>query len=79
VRTLEIIGIGRGDPEQLTLQAVAALGRVDVVLLVDKGETTRDLVDLRTQILHRHGPRVTGSSRSRTPGGTAAARTTRAR
>lgn len=55
MRTLEIIGIGRGDPEQLTLQAVAALGRVDVVLLVDKGETTRDLVDLRTQILRRHG------------------------
>jgi len=55
VRTLEIIGIGMGGPEQLTLQAIAALGRVDVVLLVDKGETTRDLVDLRTQILRRHG------------------------
>jgi len=55
VRTLEIIGIGMGDPEQLTLAAVAALGRVDVVLLVDKGETTRDLVDLRAEILNRHG------------------------
>lgn len=54
VRTLEIIGIGMGEPEQLTLQAVAALGRVDVVLLVDKGEATRDLVDLRTEILRRH-------------------------
>ena len=55
MRTLEIIGIGMGDPEQLTLQAVAALGRVDVVLLVDKGETTRDLVDLRAQMMARHG------------------------
>jgi precorrin-6A synthase len=55
VRTLEIIGIGMGDPEQLTLQAVAALGRVDVVLLVDKGEATRDLVDLRAEVLHRYG------------------------
>lgn len=54
VRTVEIIGIGMGDPEQLTLQAAAALGRVDVVLLVDKGEATRDLVDLRTEILRRH-------------------------
>ncbi len=55
MRTLEIIGVGMGDPEQLTLAAVAALGRADVVLLVDKGETTRDLVDLRTEILDRHG------------------------
>jgi len=55
VRTLEIIGIGMGDPEQLTLQAVAALGRVDVVLLVDKGQETRDLVDLRAELLRRYG------------------------
>lgn len=51
---MEIIGVGMGDPDQLTLQAVAALGRVDVVLLVDKGEATRDLVGLRTEILRRH-------------------------
>ena len=55
MRTLEIIGIGMGDPEQLTLQAVAALARVDVVLLVEKGEMTRDLVDRRTEILRRYG------------------------
>lgn len=53
MRTLEIIGIGMGDPEQLTLQAVAALGRLDVVLLLDKGEATRDLIDLRAEILRR--------------------------
>ena len=54
MRTLEIIGIGMGDPEHLTLQAVAALGRVDVVLLIDKGDATRDLVDRRAEILRRH-------------------------
>ena len=38
MRTLLAIGIGMGDPEHLTLQAVAALGRVDVVFSFDKGE-----------------------------------------
>lgn len=54
MRTLEIIGIGMGDPEQLTLRAIAALGRVDVVMLVDKGETSRDLVELRAEVLRRY-------------------------
>lgn len=54
MRTLEIVGIGMGDPDQLTLQAVAALGRLDVVLLVDKGETARDLADVRAEILRRY-------------------------
>jgi precorrin-6A synthase len=54
VRTVEIIGIGMGDPDQLTLQAVAALGRLDALLLIDKGEATRDLVDRRSEILRRH-------------------------
>ena len=53
MRTLEIIGIGMGDPEQLTLQAVAALGRVDVVMLVDKGEASGDLAELRAEVLRR--------------------------
>ncbi len=54
VRSLEIIGIGMGNPEQLTLQAVAALGRLDAVLLIDKGPATADLVRLRGEILRRH-------------------------
>ena len=53
MRTLEIIGIGMGDPEQLTLQAVTALGRVDVVMLVDKGEASGDLAELRAEVLRR--------------------------
>ncbi len=54
MRTLQVIGIGAGDPEHLTLQAVAALNRTDVFLLVDKGEPTADLAGLRAELLARH-------------------------
>jgi precorrin-6A synthase len=54
VRTVYVIGIGSGDPDHLTLQAVAALKRVDVVFVIDKGEVKEDLTALRTEILHRH-------------------------
>jgi len=54
VRTVYVIGIGSGDPDHLTLSAVAALQRVDVVFVIDKGEAKEDLVALRSEILHRH-------------------------
>jgi precorrin-6A synthase len=54
VRTVYVIGIGSGDPDHLTLQAVAALKRVDVVFVIDKGEVKEDLTALRTGILDRH-------------------------
>ncbi len=54
VRTVQVIGIGAGDPEHLTLQAVAALRRTDVFLVVDKGEPTADLAALRAELLARH-------------------------
>jgi precorrin-6A synthase len=54
VRTVYVIGIGSGDPDHLTLQAVAALKRVDVVFVIDKGEVKEDLTALRTEILNRH-------------------------
>jgi precorrin-6A synthase len=53
-RTVYVIGIGAGDPEHLTLQAVAAMNRVDVFFTIDKGEATADLIALRTQLLDRH-------------------------
>jgi len=53
-RTVYVIGIGAGDPEHLTLQAVAAMNRVDVFFTIDKGEATADLSDLRKQLLDRH-------------------------
>jgi precorrin-6A synthase len=54
VRTIYVIGIGAGDPEHLTLQAVAAMNRVDVFFTIDKGEATADLAALRRELLARH-------------------------
>ena len=54
VRTIYVIGIGAGDPEHLTLQAVAAMNRVDVFFTIDKGEAKSDLAALRTELLRRH-------------------------
>jgi precorrin-6A synthase len=34
---LSVIGIGVGHPEQLTVQAIEALNRVDVFFVMDKG------------------------------------------
>lgn len=57
MKQIYVIGIGAGDPEQLTLQAVGALGRTDVFFLLDKGEEKADLVGLRELILGRHAIR----------------------
>lgn len=54
MRTVQVIGIGAGDPEHLTLQAVAAMRRTDVFLTIDKGEPTADLAGLRAELLARH-------------------------
>lgn len=51
-----VIGIGAGDPDHVTVQAVRALGAVDVLLLVDKGEPGGDLAEVREEILRRHLP-----------------------
>ena len=53
-RTVYVVGIGAGDPEHLTLQAIAAMNRVDVFFTIDKGEATAELAALRTQLLDRH-------------------------
>ena len=49
-----VIGIGVGDPEQLTVQAVQALNRVDVFFVMDKGPAKTKLRALREEILRRH-------------------------
>jgi precorrin-6A synthase len=56
MRTILIVGIGAGDPEFLTLQAVSALQRTDVVFLPQKGEEKAGLNAVRTQILERAVP-----------------------
>ncbi|TDQ55036.1 precorrin-6A synthase (deacetylating) [Actinorugispora endophytica] len=58
-RRLLLVGIGSGDPDQLTVEAVRALNEVDVFLVADKeagaGRTgTGDLVALREEICRRH-------------------------
>src|SRR4051812_10452927 len=53
-RTVYVIGIGAGHPEHLTLQAVAAMNRVDVFFTIDKGEAAADLGAFRAELLARH-------------------------
>src|ERR1700759_3127075 len=51
--TLSLIGIGCGDPEQLTLAAVRAINAADLVLIPRKGEDKTDLAELRREICAR--------------------------
>jgi precorrin-6A synthase len=59
VRKIHVIGIGAGDPDHLTLQAVKALRGTEVFFLLDKGEATSDLVRLRRDVLGAHLPEGT--------------------
>jgi len=54
VRRLLLIGIGAGDPEHVTAQAIRALNEVDVFFVVEKGDEKHDLVDLRREICERY-------------------------
>jgi len=55
---LVLIGIGTGNPEHLTLQAIGALNRADLILIPRKGADKADLADLRRLICatHLNGP-----------------------
>jgi precorrin-6A synthase len=53
MRKILVIGIGPGDPEQLTLQAVKALNQVDVFFVLDKGAVKADMLELRKHICER--------------------------
>ena len=39
MRTISVVGIGAGDPEHVTVQAINTLNTVDVVFMVDKGDS----------------------------------------
>jgi precorrin-6A synthase len=52
MRRLLVIGIGAGDPEHVTAQAVRALNEVDVFFVVEK-DGAGDLVALRREICER--------------------------
>jgi precorrin-6A synthase len=53
---LKVIGVGAGDPDHVTIQAVNALNQVDVFFVLDKGEVKQELVELREEILRRFAP-----------------------
>jgi precorrin-6A synthase len=48
-----VIGIGSGNPDHLTREAVAALNQVDMFLMADKGAAKHDLISLRTELCRR--------------------------
>jgi precorrin-6A synthase len=49
--TLHLIGIGTGNPDHVTGQAIRALNAADLILIPRKGPAKSDLADLRRQIL----------------------------
>ena len=53
MRTIHIIGIGAGDPDYVTAQAVRALNDTAVFFAMDKREATSDLIGLRREICRR--------------------------
>jgi precorrin-6A synthase len=51
---LDLIGIGTGNPEHVTLAAIRAMREADLILLPRKGDDKGDLADLRRQICAAH-------------------------
>ena len=50
MRTLSLVGIGSGNPDHLTLQAIRTLESADLILLPRKGDEKSELADLRRMI-----------------------------
>lgn len=58
MRSMIVIGIGAGNPDYLTVQAITALNEATVFFVVDKGKSKSGLLDLRNEICRRF---ITGS------------------
>ncbi|MFJ4156982.1 precorrin-6A synthase (deacetylating) [Pseudomonas sp. NPDC089752] len=56
MKHLLLIGIGPGDPRQVTYEAVEALRRATLFFVLDKGSNKGELVRLRKAILDRYRP-----------------------
>jgi precorrin-6A synthase len=54
MRKVFVIGIGAGNPDYVTVQAINALNAVDVFFVIDKGREKEDLVRLRKEICARY-------------------------
>jgi precorrin-6A synthase len=53
MKKILLIGIGAGNPDYVTMQAVKALNEVDVFFFLDKGQEKQDLIELRRTICDR--------------------------
>jgi precorrin-6A synthase len=53
MRRALVIGIGAGNPDYVTIQAINALNQVDVFFVADKGSDKDDLIRLRREICDR--------------------------
>jgi precorrin-6A synthase len=54
MRHIYIVGIGTGNPEHLTVQAINGLNKVDVIFIPSKGATKAELADVRKDICQRY-------------------------
>ncbi|WP_026616114.1 precorrin-6A synthase (deacetylating) [Ensifer aridi] len=54
MRHILIIGIGAGNPEHITIQAINALNRADVLFIPTKGATKTELAEVRREICARY-------------------------
>jgi precorrin-6A synthase len=54
MKHLLLIGIGPGNPRQITLEAVDALNRADVFFVLDKHQEHDDMLRLRKALLAQH-------------------------
>ncbi|MGI8511618.1 MAG: SAM-dependent methyltransferase, partial [Solirubrobacteraceae bacterium] len=53
MRTVLLIGMGAGDPDFMTVQAIAALNRADVLFVLEKADELQDLIALRREVCDR--------------------------
>lgn len=51
---LDLIGIGTGNPEHVTLAAIRAMREADLILLPRKGDDKAELLDLRRAVCAQH-------------------------
>lgn len=54
MRTIRVIGIGTGNPEHVTIQAVRALNEAEVFFVLDKGSAKAGLLRIRREIVERY-------------------------
>jgi len=54
MKKLYVIGIGTGNPEHITIQAIKAMNKTDVFFVVNKGQAKSDLTQFRKELCQRY-------------------------